>query len=118
MPERPRREAPYEHAFLTEAVKEAGRRAGIQDHAFVDQVLARLEQGERAFGDSWLDKHLPAEGREEGLDGGAYAVLDAQKLLALQPPGTELAAHHLFEAAVAAVVMSWHFQQAATALHI
>jgi hypothetical protein len=109
------RDGQYEHKFLTEAVEAAARRFGIDDPAYVSQVLARLEQGQRDFGDSWVQKNLPAEGREEGLDGGAYAVLEGQKQLALQAPDMDQVAFHVFEAATHAVAMSWHFQQAATA---
>lgn len=102
----------YEQKFLTEVSKAAERRFGINSEGYADAVQRRLTMGQERYGDEWLRRNLPCEGVEEGLDTGAYAALDAQKVLALRADDMDEWAFHLFEAAVGGAYSTYHFQMA------
>lgn len=109
----PRRDLQYEAMFLPEIAKRAERRFGIGSIGWAEAVAHRLELGQERYGDAWVNLNLPIEGTEEGYDGGAYAVLDMQKLIS--DPGqvdTAGVSFHLVSAAEHAVAMTFHFQQA------
>jgi hypothetical protein len=76
-----KRDGAYEAAFLKEAAATAERRFGIPTTAFIPHVLRGLADGERLYGDRWLEIDLGHEAAEEARDAGAYAVLEAQKRL-------------------------------------
>jgi len=106
-----RRDVAYEEKFLVEAARSAERKFGVGGQGWAAAVARRLSLGQARYGDAWLGLDLSLEGVEEGLDGGAYAVLDAQKLLADRHADEAMVSHHIFSAAEHAVAMTFHFQQ-------
>lgn len=102
----------YEQQFLQEAASAAERAHGVDADGFADRVLNRLEIGASRYGDNdFLRKDVLLEALEEAWDLAAYAVLEAQKMVAADDSQPDKA-FHLYEMAKLAAAIEWHARQA------
>jgi hypothetical protein len=107
------RSAVYEHTVLRESLSRAERRWAIDTNSFGERVLARLDQGAREYGDNaFMAKDVMRELREEAWDAAAYALLEAQKLIALDDDDLDARMVHLAEIIELAAALDWHARQA------
>jgi len=103
----------YERTVLMESVARAERRYAIEVPGFADRVRARLDLGARSYGDQdFMSKDVMRELREESWDAAAYALLEAQKLIALNDDDLDARMHHLAEIIQIAALLDWHSRQA------
>lgn len=100
----------YEHEFLTEVEKSASRSFNIPTDGFVVCVKNRLAMGQELYGDAFMQMDDNTRARnlaEEGWDGGAYSVMDAQARI-LKRTDSDSALWHTFEAAKHAAAIHYH----------
>ena len=106
------RDQAYEFQFLHESASAAERAHGVDAEGFPERVLNRLEIGASRYGDNdFLSKDVLIEALEEAWDLAAYAVLEAQKMVAAGEDGQDKA-FHLYEMAKLAAAIEWHARQA------
>lgn len=99
--------------MLKEICERAERQYAIDATGFADHVRARLDMGARSYGDrDFMGKDVMRELRDEAFDAAAYALLEAQKLIALNDDDLDTRMHHLSEIIKLAILLDWHSRQA------
>jgi hypothetical protein len=115
-PEVPRRDAAFEDAFLRQVEERVHRQFGVDAGPFVALVRARLEKGQREYGDASLrDRTVDRLGEaiEEPCDATAWALLDMQvRNFYEDDDGSGAYQYHLLEAALHGAAQDHHLRRA------